>query len=443
MESDPGPLLIQLVIALLLVLLNGFFIATEFALMNVRERRLDSLASEGLVKAKVAIKITKRLEAYISTCRMGITMSSIGLGWLAGPAIVNFIQPLFANINMHDQLITILGYAIGFAFIVICHYIMSQQIPKIIAVQKPEQVTLWSAIPITLFHSIMRPIVWVMNRASHFVLRRAGLKPSVEHEMAHTEEEIIALVQESHDSGNIDKTELLLVDKVFQFTETVGREIMIPRTELSCLYANKSFADNLKITSQEMRTRYPVCDPDKDNIIGFVHIKDLLKASTAKRENIRSIIRPLMSVPETMPISIILNKMQKKRTEIALLFDEYGGTSGIVTMEDILEELVGEIYDEFDHDKPTIMKKDLHTHSVDGLLNIDEFNEYFGLDIVTDDYDTIGGWMYSQLDALPRKNQRVTYQHYEFTVDEVDHNRVSRIIVKEIVGRQETLSVVY
>lgn len=443
MESDPGPLLIQLVIALLLVLLNGFFIATEFALMNVRERRLDTLASQGKVSARIAIKITKKLEAYVSTCRIGITMTSIGLGWLAGPAIVSMIEPLLINFNMHDRLVTLLGYAIAFAIIAIFHYIMSQQIPKIIAVQKSEQVTLWSAIPISLFHKVMLPLVWVMNKVSSFVLNKAGLKSSIDHDLAHTEEEIIALVQESHDNGNIDKTELLLVDKVFQFTETVGREIMIPRTELSCLYANKPFAENLKISSQEMRTRYPVCDPDKDNIIGFVHIKDLLKASAAKRDNIRSIIRPLMSVPETMPISIMLKQMQKKRTEIALLFDEYGGTSGIVTMEDILEELVGEIYDEFDHDRPSIVKKDLHTHSVDGLLNIDEFNEYFGLEIVTDDYDTIGGWVYSQLDALPRINQRVYYKNYEMIVDEVDHNRVSRIIVKETIGRQEKLSVVY
>lgn len=443
MESDPGPLLIQLVIALLLVLLNGFFIATEYALMNVRERRLDALASEGKVKAKMAIKITKKLEAYVSTCRLGITMTSIGLGWLAGPAIVSLIQPVLTQLNMHNTLVTLLGYAIGFAVIAIFHYIMSQQIPKIIAVQKSEQVTLWSAIPITLFHKIMLPFVWVMNRVSQFVLRKAGMKTSLDHEIAHTEEEIIALVQESHESGNIDKTELLLVDNVFQFTETVGREIMIPRTELSCLYANKPFAENLKIASQEMRTRYPVCDPDKDNIIGFVHIKDLLKASAAGRDNIRSITRPLMSVPETMPISMMLKQMQMKRTEIALLFDEYGGTSGIVTMEDILEELVGEIYDEFDHDRPSIMKKDIHTHSVDGLLNIDEFNDYFDTDIVTDDYDTIGGWMYSQLDALPRKNQRITYKNYEIIVDEVDHNRVSRIIVKQLVGRQETLSIAY
>ncbi|MDF2723216.1 MAG: rane protein, partial [Paenibacillus sp.] len=184
------------------------------------------------------------------------------------------------------------------------------------------------------------------------------------------------------------------------------------------------------------RTRYPVCDPDKDNIIGFIHIKDLLKSRDGL-DNIRSIVRPMMSIPESMPISTLLKMMQKKRTEVALLIDEYGGTSGLVTMEDILEELVGEIHDEFDEERPTIEKKDEHTHSVDGMLHIEEFNDYFGLDIETDDYDTIGGWVYSQVEIPPKKLQRVQFRNYEMVVEEVDHMRVSRLAVRKLTSEEE------
>lgn len=411
--------------------------------MNVRERRIETLAAEGKLNAKFANKILKHLTAYISTCRMGITMTSIGLGWLAGPAIVSIIQPLLDSTSLEDRYVTLLGYAIGFVIIAIFHYIMSQQMPKIIALQKSEQMTLWSALPLTLLYKLLSPFIWLLNQLSNVMLRKTGVKSVIDYEAAHTAEEIRALVKESHESGNIDKTELILVHNAFEFAETVGREIMIPRTDMACLYANKSFAENLQITAQEMHTRYPVCDPDKDHIIGFVHIKDLLKSAATGQQHIRSLIRPLLSVPETTPISDMLQQMQKKRTEIALLIDEYGGTSGIVTMEDILEELVGEIYDEFDHDRPSIMKKDLHTYSVDGMLHIDEFNDYFGSDIHTDDYDTIGGWLYSQLDTQPRKNQSITYHGIEMIVDETDHHRISRIIVKLTVKHQERLSVIY
>jgi CBS domain containing-hemolysin-like protein len=207
---------------------------------------------------------------------------------------------------------------------------------------------------------------------------------------------------------------------------------MIPRTEMICLYVNLPFTENRGIAISEMHTRYPVCDPDKDNIIGFVHIKDLLKAD-AEFTDLKPLIRPITSVPESMQISVLLKLMQKKRTQMALLIDEYGGTSGIVTFEDIVEEIVGEIQDEFDEERAGIEKKDEHTHSIDGLLLIEEVNSFFGLEIENDDYDTIGGWLYSQIEIPPTKNQRVTYnEQFEFIIEETDHLRISRVIVKRL-----------
>jgi CBS domain containing-hemolysin-like protein len=246
-------------------------------------------------------------------------------------------------------------------------------------------------------------------------------------------------MKESNKSGLIDNAELTLMDNIFEFSETNAREIMIPRTEMICLYANLSYEENRQIAVTEMHTRYPVCDPDKDNVIGFVHIKDLLKSDRGIG-NIKKIIRPITKVPESMQISALLKLMQKRKTQMALLIDEYGGTSGLVTFEDIIEEIVGEVQDEFDEERPQIEKRDDSTHSIDGRMLIEEVNSYFGVEIESDDYDTIGGWIYAQVEMPPKRSQRIDYNNeYEFVIDETDHLRISRILVikRSEQGEQE------
>jgi CBS domain containing-hemolysin-like protein len=212
---------------------------------------------------------------------------------------------------------------------------------------------------------------------------------------------------------------------------------MIPRTDMICLYTNLSFEENKNIALKEMHTRYPLCAGDKDNIIGFVHIKDLLKATDGSVRDIRELMRPMLTVPETMPISSLLKLMQKKKTQIAILIDEYGGTSGLVTLEDIMEEIVGEIQDEFDEERPDLEKKDEHSYSISGMMLIEEVNSFFGLDIPTDNYDTIGGWMYSQIEIPPTKWQSVEVEGgFQFIVEETDHLRISRIRVTRIESAQ-------
>ncbi|GAA3410285.1 hemolysin family protein [Paenibacillus hodogayensis] len=443
MESDPGPIILNLSLAFILVLLNGFFVAVEFAMVKARSSRIDALALEGNIRAKFASRILGNMNAYLSACQLGITLTSLVLGWLGEPTIARIIEPLLSKLGMPQGLIHIIAFIIGFTIVTSFHITVGEQVPKTYAIRKSEAVTLWTAIPMIVFFKIMYPFIWVLNGASNWMLRKSGIEPEDEHDVVHTEEEIRLLVKESHKGGFIDNTELTLVDNVFEFTETVAREIMIPRTELACLYADRTFEENMEIATTEMRTRYPVCDPDKDNIIGFIHIKDLLKARDGL-EQIRSIVRPIMSIPESMPISALLKMMQKKRTEVALLIDEYGGTSGLVTMEDILEELVGEIHDEFDEERSSIEQRDEYTHSVDGLLHIEEFNDYFGLDIETDDYDTIGGWVYSQVEIPPKKNQQVEFKGYQMIIEEVDHMRVSRLVIRKMVedNENEVISVV-
>ncbi|MUT67261.1 hemolysin family protein [Paenibacillus sp. NEAU-GSW1] len=430
--SDPLPILWQLALIFLLVFMNAFFVAAEFAMVKVRGSRIDTLASEGHSRAKLAVHLTTNLDAYLSACQLGITLASLGLGWIGEPAIKEVIEPWFLALGFGNAVIVhSVSFIIAFLFITVLHIVLGELAPKTIAIRKAEKITLLTAFPLIYFHKLMYPFIWVLNGLAGWLLKRLGMEPTSEHASAHTEEEIRVLMKESHKSGLIDNTELTLVDNIFDFAETSAREIMIPRTEMICLYMKLSIEENRTIALGQMRTRYPVCDNDKDNIIGFIHIKDLLKDTGQSLTDIRQITRPVMSVPESIQISILLKLMQKRKSQIAILIDEYGGTSGLVTLEDIMEEIVGEIQDEFDEERPEIEKRDDSSYSISGLMLIEEVNSYFGLDIETDDYDTIGGWIYSKTDIPPKRDQEVACgKGVAFVIEETDHFRISRITVK-------------
>jgi len=410
LEGDPLLIALYLLFVLVLVFLNGFFVAAEFAIVKVRVSRIDTLAAEGNLRARFAQKILQNLNAYLSACQLGITLASLALGWIGEPAVAALLKPLLDSFLPAFAIHTI-SFIIAFSIITTFHITLGEQVPKTYAIRNSETMALWSAIPMVIFYRLMFPFIWGLNGLSNWMLRRVGVEPETDHETVHTDEEIRVIMQESHKGGYLDQTEMALMDNIFEFSETNAREIMIPRTEMVCLYANQPYAEQRALALNELHTRFPVCDPDKDNIIGFVHIKDMMKAGE-DLEDIRAITRPLMTVPESISISMLLKQMQKKHTTMVLLIDEYGGTSGLVTVEDILEEIVGEIQDEFDEELPTIVQHDEWTHSVDGLLLIDEFNAYFETEITTEDFDTIGGWVYAQVEMPPQLEQRVTYGNY-------------------------------
>ncbi|WP_028611784.1 hemolysin family protein [Paenibacillus harenae] len=437
--SDPLPLGLSLPLVILLVFMNGFFVAAEFAMVKVRESRIDTLVSEGHSRAKLASQVTGRLDAYLSACQLGITLASLGLGWIGEPAVARMIEPVFMRFGLQNEVfIHTVSFILAFSLITLLHIVLGELAPKTVAIRKSESVTLMTALPLIYFYKVMYPFIWVLNGTANFLLRAVGIEPATEKDSAHTEEEIRILMKESHKNGLIDNTELTLVDNIFDFAETNAREIMIPRTEMICLNTGLSLAENKKIALEQMLTRYPVCENDKDNIIGFVHIKDLLKDTTQSLQDIRQITRPITTVPESMQISTLLKLMQKRKTQISILIDEYGGTSGLVTLEDIMEEIVGEIQDEFDEEREQLEKRNEDTYSISGLMLIEEVNSFFGLDIGTDDFDTIGGWMYSKIELPPTNNQRFEYSgQYEFIVEETDHLRVSRILIRRIGDRPE------
>ncbi|HZG55523.1 hemolysin family protein [Paenibacillus sp.] len=424
---DPLPLWLGLTSIVVLVFLNGFFVAAEFAMVKVRGTRIDALVQQGHRRAAFARRLTTNLDAYLSACQLGITLASLGLGWIGEPTIAKWLETTFAG-RIPDPLLHPLAFAIAFSLITILHIVLGELMPKTLAIRKSEGVTLMTALPLDLFYRIMYPFIWLLNGLAGRLLRLLGIEPASESESAHTEDEIRILVKESNKSGHIDNTELALVHNVFDFADTTAREIMIPRTEMVCLYADRPFADNMRIVIEEKHTRYPVCVEDKDNVVGMVHIKDLLEPNGAT--DLRPFVRPIMKVPESMPIPQLMKVLQRKRSYMALLIDEYGGTAGLVTFEDIIEELVGEVHDEFDEERPAIEKRDAETFSIDGLLLIEDVNEHFGVAIDNDVYDTIGGWMYAHVESPPRVHQKVIVGEFEFSVEETENLRVSRILVR-------------
>ncbi|TVY12052.1 HlyC/CorC family transporter [Paenibacillus cremeus] len=429
------PLGWNILLVLALVFLNGFFVAAEFAMVKVRSSRIDTLILKGSRSAGFAKSIVTNLDAYLSACQLGITLSSLGLGWIGEPVVAAVLEPVLRPFQLPEPVIETLSFFVAFTFITILHITLGEQFPKTYAIRKSEQVTLLSSVPLIGFYKLMYPFIWFLNGASNALLRLAGIEPTAETRLAHTEEEIRGLMKESNQSGLIDNTELTLVDNIFEFTETHAREIMIPRTEMVCLYLHRTYEENKSIAIHEMHTRYPVCNPDKDNIVGFVHIKDLLTTEEATK-SLQEIIRPITKVPESMQISALLKLMQKQKTQLALLIDEYGGTSGLVTFEDIIEEIVGEIQDEFDEERAQIEKNDADCYSIDGRMLIEEVNSYFGLSIASDDYDTIGGWIYSQVEMPPKPGQKIDLNAaFEFVIEETDQLRITRVLVKKRASR--------
>lgn len=420
--------LFNVIAILFLVALNGFFVASEFSIVKVRPSRLDALIKEGNTRAESAKQVTEHLDAYLSVTQLGITLASLGLGWIGEPTVAKLMYPVFNLLQLPPQVEHTIAFVVGFGVITALHIVLGELVPKSLSIQKTEQVVLFVATPLILFDKLMYPAVWFLNHVANWTLRRIGVEAASEAEEAHNEDEIRILMEESHKHGYIDKTELTYLDNVFDFSDRRASDIMVPRTDMICLYLEDSWEDNIKTALEERMTRYPICDEDKDHIIGFLHIKDLLRSLNAgERPDLRSLARKVLLVPESLPISKLLRILQKHRSQLAILVDEYGGTAGMVTVEDILEEIVGEIQDEFDEERPEVEEKGSKTYSVDGKMLLEDVNDTFELALDTENCDTIGGWVYSQLDYPPKVGQKVQTPAAAFTVEEIDKMRIVRV----------------
>ena len=429
---DIVPILLHTILVAFLIAMNGFFVAAEFCCVKMRPSRLETLIQEGNTRAKYAKKLIDELDEALSVTQLGITLASLGLGWVGEPFVAALISPFVFAAGFGETVTHTISFALGFSLITAMHIILGELTPKSMAIAAAEKILLTIALPMLIFWKVMYPFVWLLNTTASFVTHHLGLTIS-EGEVAHNPEEIRLLMKESRKQGLVDDTEVDFVDNVFDFTERHVREIMVPRPDMVCLYLNKSYEENLETILEEEMTRYPLCDEDKDHIVGFVHIKDLTKIllQGKKKPSFKRLARKIFFVPESMEVSLLLKTMQKNRSQLAIVVDEYGGTTGMVTIEDIIEEIVGDIQDEFDEEeRPDAEQRGENLYSIDAKMLLEELEDEFGISIDDEDVDTVGGWLNDKLGGEPRVGQSAACDGNNFFVEEVEGVRITRVLIR-------------
>ena len=434
--EDPFLLSLKILVVFLLVFGNAFFVAAEFSIVKMRSSRLDVLIAEGNRRASYAKKLADRLDVALSVTQLGITIVSLGLGWLGEPVVASLLHPAFSWFGVPESAVETVSFAIAFFLITSLHIVGGELIPKNVAIRKVESVALTVALPLLVFQRIMYPFVWLLNHVANWAEERMGFSVvTKEEDVAHTEEEIRVLMEESHRQGFIDKTELEFVDNVFDFADLSVREIMIPRTDMVCLDLEDSLEESIETAMEERLTRYPICDGGKDNVIGFLHIKDFLQTLYKKETpDLRKLARHALVVPEAMAVSRLLQTMQQERSQLAIVVDEYGGTAGMVTIEDVIEEIVGDIQDEFDTDRPLVEKKGACLYSVDAKMLLEELEDILEVAIDEEEIDSVGGWLSAHVDNPPRIGQKAAFGDAQFFVEETEGVRITRVLCR--LGRE-------
>jgi len=430
--EDPFLSWFSLFLALVLVGLNAFFVAAEFALVRVRDSRIQQLEQEGSARAGVVRDALRDLDAYLSVCQVGITMASLGLGWVGEPAVAHLIEPVLEAAHVtSERAVSIIAFVLGFAIITYAHLVFGEQAPKYFSIQRAEETSLWISRPLRFFMILFSPLVWLVNASTNFILRPWGIKLGEEME-AHSEEELRIMISSSAASGELEPEERDYINNVFDFGDRVAREIMVPRPDIEALKVDSPLPEMVDAGVFGRYTRYPVFEEDLDHVLGAVHVKDLLRAS---RENpdefdVRSVIRDCLVIPENKPIEQILKEFQQRKLQMAIVIDEWGSVEGLITIEDVLEEIVGEIQDEFDEGEAEIEEIGDGVYAVDGRIPITDVNEYFGLDLPHEDFDTIGGYVLGSLGRPPEPGDTVEADDATLNVKSVDGPRVSMLTLR-------------
>ena len=427
------PIALSLLLVLFFLLMNAFFVAAEFSLVRVRKSQVEILVEEGRKGAKYAKLVADNVNAYLSACQLGITLASLALGWLGEPAVSKLFEPLFTALNVPEAAMHGISVAIGFIIITALHIVVGELIPKSLAIFSTERYALFTAAPLVWFYRITYPVMWLFNSITNGVMRLLGHDVANEHEV-YTGEEIKLLIDESTESGLIDPEQNEYVDNIFDLGDKDAEAIMTPRTDVVCIDLEDPLEQNLETVLRYKYTRYPVCRDSKDHIIGFVHVKDLYTLpKNATIDDLR--IRTIQAVPESVPIAKLLQTLQSKRTKIAVVVDEHGGTAGIVTMSDIMEQIVGRIDDEYVHGSSyEVVKMEDGSYLVDGSLPIDEVGELIGFEPEeSEECETAGGLLLTLFDRIPDEGDTVAVEHgndkASFTVVGMDRHRIDKIRV--------------
>jgi CBS domain containing-hemolysin-like protein len=418
---------------MLLVAANAFFVAAEFAIVRVRETRVAEMVSRGLKRAVATKNVLANLNTYLSACQLGITLTSLGLGWVGEPAFARLLEPAFARGGIDNPLaVHSAAVAVSFAIITFLHVVLGELVPKTLAIERADTTALLVSWPLVLFHRLSFPLTWSLNAVAVYVVRSLGLEPVPPEQSGHSEEELRLILGLSRKSGVLTGPHADLLERALDFADRTVRQIMVPRGDMVVLDVNRSYDDNLALARRSGHTRYPIVDGDLDRVVGVIHIKDLFHqaASGAPLPDLREVAREPLFVPETLEAQRLLALIQKQRVHLGIVLDEYGGTSGMVTLEDVLEELIGEIQDEFDEETPKIRQLDDGRLSVDAALPVGEIEAYLGLtEEDTEEVDTLGGIVLTKLGRLARSGDVVEIGGRRVEVARVRGRRIVRLNV--------------
>jgi len=422
--------ILGILLAVFLVLLNGFFVAAEFAIVKVRETRIAELARDGIPSAKLASHAIHHMDAYLSATQLGITLASIGLGWVGEPTIARLLDPIFIRMEVSEATAKGISFAIAFTLVSAAHIVFGELAPKSWAIQKSENVTLKLIYPLHWFYILFKPIIFVLNGFAGKFLKLMGIEPAHGHENVHSGDELRMLMQSSGDSGVLNEVEVELAGRVLGFAEKSVDDVMVPRVDIVALDATRPLSENILIAQTKPFSRYPVYNGDQDDVIGFVHIKDLMKLAPDAEASIESVVRPPMYVPESKALDQMLRDFQREKTHIAIVMDEYGGTSGLVTMENVIEQIVGDIVDEYDDEPGAFQELSSTEWRVSGRTRLADINDKLGINLASHDNDTLAGYVFEKFGRVPRPSQLLIEDDCRIVVEEVHGRRVTWLKIR-------------
>ena len=420
------------------VFLNGFFVAAEFAIVKVRATQIEPLAAKGNRRAKIAYELITHLDAYLSATQLGITIASLALGWLGEPYVASAIRPLFERLNIQDEgLVEGISFGIAFSIITFLHIILGELAPKSLAIQKAQSTTLWVAYPLRLFYLVFKPIIVTLNGLANAILKLFGIRAVSETELKHSEEELRLIL--TRDQGTSYASKILILNAM-DFRKKQARHCMIPRKEMIALRLESPASENLGIMKKYKFSRYPVYKGPTDNIIGMVHTKDIFKTDLDHKPDfaLESVLRDVLFLPETAPLEKVLETMIQKKTHMMMLADEYGGIAGLITLENVLEELVGVVQDEFDKESPEVTLVGENEYLIDASITTNDVERLIEQELSIKDIQSISAFLMEQLGHLPARGEIVTVPGAVFTVEKVDERVIGTVRVKKVPIEQET-----
>ena len=441
---DQGGPLPALILTIVLLAVNAFFVAAEFAMVRVRGTQLVQLAAEGSSTGRLAAHVVDHIDSYLSACQVGITAASLGLGWVGEPGVAAAIAPLFGWLrDLNDTLYHFVSFAIAFAIITYLHIVVAEQAPKYLAIQRARQTSLFVAYPLHLFYRVAYPFIWFVNASANRILRWLGIsvRPGEEVE-ALSDEELKLMVATSAKHGVLQESERVIVGNALDFADTVVRQVMVPRTEIVAVPDDLDLAGLVAMTRQTRISRLPVYRDDLDHVVGVLHVKDLVGVDRTSHAKARDLMRRVPSIPETLRLDQALAEFRRQRTGLAIVIDEFGGTAGLVTLADILEQLVGEVRDEFEQgDVQRIREESPGVHVIDGLVSLGDLRDRLQLGLAEEPYDTVGGMVFGRLGRVATVGDGVEVEGYRFTVTAVDGRRVAEVRVQRIRSPHRAVTV--